>query len=214
MRTALGVCAQANFCGLQETHGSLPNAIEFARLAGGSRCFSAWSAVGCEVVDFMDERLVFGSASAPGVGEHGVPLIGEEDTGGLENGVLGHNDSVCSDESSESENSEYSSATQKSDNESASSECSSSSSHISNSSGGVFSCIKRETFSALATCKHWAIVPGRCLISEVSDGNQSTIFINMHFYNFTQNDTNKIHDFINQKTILPNRIRSTTSSSS
>ena len=83
------MCKQTDLFGLQETHGSLPDAMEFARLAGGAKCFSAWSAVGMDVVDFLDENLVFGSSSAPGASEHVMPLEGKRDTYDQVNGVLG-----------------------------------------------------------------------------------------------------------------------------
>ena len=57
--------------------------------------------------------------------------------------------------------------------------------------------IKREAFSQFATCEHWAIVTGRCLISLISDGNKTTTFVNMHFYNFSQHETSIVQNFIN-----------------
>ena len=100
MCEALGVCKQTDLFGLQETHGSLPDAMEFARLAGGAKCFSAWSAVGMDVVDFLDENLVFGSSSAPGANEHALPFEGKSDTCHQVNGVLGQDSEYYSESDS------------------------------------------------------------------------------------------------------------------
>ena len=143
MRTALGVCQQADICGFQETHGSLPNAIEFARLVGGARCFSAWSAVGCDVIDFSLEEFEFGSSGAHGAEEHTVPFGGERDTAGDEKGVQSQSSSVNSDEQSDSGTSSGNVDDCDLD------------SYVS-SSGGVFSVLKRE---ALARRRHASIGP-------------------------------------------------------
>ena len=199
MRAALGVCSQADMVGIQETHGALPDAIEFARLAGGSKCFSAWSAVGMEVVVFSDVNLVCGSSSAPGVCEYEVHFEGERDTYDLEKGVRGHE--------SESEISDHSASSCESGSSSTSTQHSSTSSQKSTSSGGVFNNIKREAFSHVATCKHWAIIPGRCLVSLISDGNKSTTFTNMHFLTLVNMKHALFVISFNNKTTLPNMIR-------
>ena len=138
MCEALGVCKQTDLFGLQETHGSLPDAMEFARLAGGAKCFSAWSAVGMEVVDFLEENLVFGSSSAPGASEHVLPFEGKRDTYDHVNGVLGHDSEYYSETDSS-----YSSATFESCSSSVCTKHSRDQNSVSSASGGVFNIIKR-----------------------------------------------------------------------
>ena len=173
MQAALEVYHHNHFCGFQETHGSLPDAIEFYRLLGGPSSFAAWSAIGCEVIDFSKEELTFGSPVSSRGEKLARPFEGESDTESSESGVQSREQSESESATSDS----YYSSSDVSDAAVALRR----STAVSNSSGGVFSAIKRETFSSLATCEHWAIVPGRCLVSEVSDGNKTTVFINMHF---------------------------------
>ena len=51
--------------------------------------------------------------------------------------------------------------------------------------GGCLSAVKKSSFSAAAVCEHVAVIPGRCLQTTISDNDRTTVFINLHIHNLS-----------------------------
>ena len=63
--------------------------------------------------------------------------------------------------------------------------------------------IDRKHFGVAAQCKHHALVPGRCLVTIITDGERSTIIVNVRFHDdIGLQQTSPITDFIHKHSVL------------